>query len=125
MILKFGAEVCGGGQEHNTRSDLSDALSTRSNPDCFAKKPLFRSILPDSGDSLILNEIAVARHAPQPGRAVRQPDNSHRGFQRYLQEPEVIGQVVGMAMRLGEWHSVRESSQNHRVYSSTDKNTLA
>ena len=29
---------------------------------------------------------------------------------RYPQEAEVVGQVVGVAMRLGEWHSVPESA---------------
>ena len=43
----------------------------------------------------------------------------------YPQEAEVIGQVVGVARRLGEWHSVLESLPTHRTYSSTDKNTAA
>ena len=43
----------------------------------------------------------------------------------YPQHAEVIGQVVGMAMRLGEWQSVSESLSTHQTYSSTDKNTLA
>ena len=43
----------------------------------------------------------------------------------YPQEAEVIGQVVGTAMRLGEWHSARESAPTHRTYSSTAKNTPA
>jgi len=38
---------------------------------------------------------------------------------RYPQQAEVIGQVVGVAMRLGEWHSARESFPTHRTYSST------
>ena len=41
----------------------------------------------------------------------------------YPQEAEVIGQVVGVAVRLGEWHSVRGPILSHRTYSSTDKNT--
>jgi transcriptional regulator with XRE-family HTH domain len=41
------------------------------------------------------------------------------------QQAEVIGQVVGVAMRLGEWHSVGGSVPTHRTYSSTDKNTPA
>jgi len=40
----------------------------------------------------------------------------------YPQEAEVIGQVVGVAMRLGEWHSVGEPVPTQRPYSSTDKN---
>ena len=42
---------------------------------------------------------------------------------RYPQEAEVIGQVVGVAMRLGERDSLRESFPTHRTYSSSDKNT--
>jgi len=44
---------------------------------------------------------------------------------RYPQEAEVIGQVVGVAMRLGEWQSVRKSFSTHRTYSSINKNTPA
>jgi len=44
---------------------------------------------------------------------------------RYPQEAEVIGQVVGVAMRLGECRSVSESFPTRRTYSSTDKNTPA
>src|SRR6267154_2785339 len=40
---------------------------------------------------------------------------------RYPQQAEVIGQVGGVAMRLGEWHCVREPFPTQRTYSSTDK----
>lgn len=44
---------------------------------------------------------------------------------RYPQEAEVVGQVVGVAIRLGEWHSVREPFSIHRTCSSTEENTAA
>ena len=64
--------------------------------------------------TLTREEIILQSHplSPVPPRVLRYP-----------QEAEVIGQVVGVAMRLGEWCSVRESSPTHRTYSSSDKNT--
>jgi hypothetical protein len=66
--------------------------------------------------SLTLEEIILQSHplSPVPPRVFRYP-----------QEAEVIGQVVGMAMRLGEWHSLSESCPIHRTYSSTDKDAPA
>jgi len=64
--------------------------------------------------ALTREEIILQSHplSQVPPRVFRSP-----------QEAEVIGQVVGVAMRLGEWHSVRESFPTHRAYSSSDKNT--
>ena len=64
--------------------------------------------------TLTREEIILQSHplSPVPPRVLRYP-----------QQAEVIGQVVGVAMRLGEWHSVREPFPTQRTYSSTDKNT--
>jgi len=66
--------------------------------------------------TLTREEIILQPHplSPMPPRVLRYP-----------QQAEVIGQVVGVAMRLGEWHSVAESVPTHRIYSSTDKNKPA
>jgi len=51
--------------------------------------------------TLTREEIILQPHplSPVPPRVLRYP-----------QQAEVIGQVVGVAMRLGEWHSVAESA---------------
>ncbi len=51
--------------------------------------------------TLTREEIILQSHplSPVPPRVLRYP-----------QQAEVIGQVVGVAIRLGEWHSVRESA---------------
>jgi len=51
--------------------------------------------------TLTREEIILQPHplSPVPPRVLRYP-----------QQAEVIGQVVGVAMRLGEWHSVGESA---------------
>lgn len=54
-----------------------------------------------SDDKLILQPHPLSPVAP---RAVRHP-----------QDAEILGQVVGMAMRLGDWKSVPESSQVRSV----------
>ncbi len=61
-----------------------------------------------TGEEIILQSHPLS---PVPPRVFRSP-----------QEAEVVGQVVGVAMRLGEWHSAHESAPIHRTYSSTDKN---
>jgi hypothetical protein len=57
-------------------------------------------------------EIVLQSHplSPVPPRVLHYP-----------QQAEVIGQVVGVAMRLAEGHSVSEFAPTHRTYSFTDK----
>ena len=56
--------------------------------------------------TLIRDEVILQPHplSPVPARILKFP-----------QEADIVGQVVGVAMRLGEWRSVCDSSQEQKV----------